>query len=141
MIYIIKSLDSRIVSYALFVSAIANEEKKEPPGHPILGDAPNCKGVPCFFKAIWSLILRIIDINFETTSSKLIPLQFILGFEVSPFFGRIFRFPICQSSIYTLPSKKSDHICINTFIFSSSKALIAFGETPFKPGALCRIFF
>ena len=113
---------------------------KEPSRQLILGDAPNCKGVPSFSKAIWSLVLRIIDNNFETISSKLILLQ-LFGFKVSPFFGRTFGFPICQSSIYTLPLKKSDHICINTFIFSSSKALIAFGVTPFKPGALCRIFF
>ena len=113
---------------------------KEPSGQLILGDVPNCKGVPYFSKAIWSLVLRIIDINFETISSKLIPLQ-LLGFKVSPFFGRTFGFPICQSSIYTFPSKKLDHICINTFIFASSKALIAFGVTPFKPGALCRIVF
>ena len=50
----------------------------------MFGDAPNCSGVPYFFKASLILVFIIIDISFETTSSKLIPLQ-LFGFEDSPF--------------------------------------------------------
>ena len=51
----------------------------------MFGDTSNCKGVPYFFKATWILVLIMIDISFETTSSKCIPLQ-LLGFEESPFY-------------------------------------------------------
>ena len=82
--------------YKLLPFRVYNSEwrEKKPSWQPILGETPNCKGVPYFFKLFWILELSIIDISFETTSSKLIPLQ-LFGCEVSSFFEGIFRFLIC----------------------------------------------
>ena len=68
----------------------------DPSEQPVFGDEPNWKGMPSILRADWSLLVIIIDITFEVTSNKLIPLQ-LLVFDQSPFFGSIFRLPICQS--------------------------------------------
>ena len=82
--------------YKLWSFRVYNSERREkkPSWQPILGDTPNCKRVPYFFKVFWILVLSIIDISFETTSSKLIPLQ-LFGCEASSFFDFFFRFLIC----------------------------------------------
>ena len=58
--------------------------EKDTSRQPMFGDDSNCKGLLYFFKASLILGFIIIDISFETTSSKLIPLQ-LFGFEESPF--------------------------------------------------------
>ena len=69
-----------IISCSLRIwSNVFNE--KEPSGHPVSGEAPNCTGVPSIFRICWS----------RKVMTKLIPLQ-LFGSERFPFLGMIFLF-------------------------------------------------
>ena len=75
--------------------------KKGPSGHPVLGEAPNLTGVASDFKMYCRRDLITNDIIFDTTFKRSIPLQ-LFELDKLPFFERIFRHPICQSSIVSL---------------------------------------
>ena len=60
--------------------------EKDPSGHPVLGEAPNYKGVPSLFKPFLRRTVITKDINLETAFTKFISLQ-LLGLERSPSLG------------------------------------------------------
>ena len=59
----------------------------DPSGQPVLGVDPNCVGIPSMFSADCNLLVITIDINFDVTSNKSIPLQ-LYGLVWSPFLVR-----------------------------------------------------
>ena len=75
--------------------------ENDPSVQPVLGVDPNCVGIPSMFSADYNLLVITIDITFDVTSNKFIPLQFF-GLVRYPFFGRIFRKPLCHSLKYCL---------------------------------------
>ena len=57
--------------------------ENDPSGQPVLGVDPNCVGIPSIFSADCNLLVITIDITFDVTSNKLIPLQ-LFGLVRSP---------------------------------------------------------
>ena len=121
---------------------ICNKERRENEtlGQPVLGEAPNCKGVPILSRTNYKREVITKDIILDITSKRLIPLQ-LLGLAKYPFFGRILKLPICYSGTLRSPLKYSEQISNKYFLFLTSKAFMAFGEMPFIPGTLCWINF
>ena len=59
--------------------------ENDPSGQPVLGVDPNCVGIPSIFSADCNLLVITIDITFDVTSNKFIPLK-LFGLVRSPFF-------------------------------------------------------
>ena len=96
--------------------------EKDQSGPPVLGVDPNCVGIPSMFSADYNVLVISIDITFDVTSNKFIPLQL---FELvrSPFFGRIFREYLCYSSMLISPLKYFLYMSNKVRLFSSLRTL------------------
>ena len=90
--------------------------EKDQSGPPVLGVDPNCAGIPSMFSADYNLLVIIIDINFDVISNKFMPLQ-LFWLVMSHFFGKIFRKPLCYSSMFISPLKYFIHMSNKVRLF------------------------
>ena len=101
-----------------FLVCRMNLIENDPSGQPVLGVDPKFVGIPSMFSADCNLLVITIDITFDVTFNKFMPLQ-LFGLARSPFFSKILREPLYHSSMFISPLKYFIHMSNKVRLFSS----------------------